>query len=137
MSLNYANDTTSITEDDVYLNTYNTRLNNLFVYISELAWEDYQDNVVSDNFSFWDYTIDAFNGEHMDYFLDENNSWYEVFAEYNPWELIHSSNESVLKLILSWELRVAFINNYSKILLLNKSIQKKYSDKVSEILYLN
>ena len=137
MSLNYANDTTSITEDDVYLNTYNTRLNNLFVYMSELVWEDYQDKVISDNFSFWDYTIDAFNGEHMDYFLDENNSWYEVFAEYDPWELIHSSNESVLKLILSWELRVAFINNYSKILLLNKSIQKKYSDKVSEILYLN
>ncbi len=137
MSLNYTNDTTSITEDDVYLNTYNTRLNNLFVYMSELVWEDYQDKVVSDNFSFWDYTIDAFNGEHMDYFLDINESWYEVFAEYKPWELISSSNESVLKLILSWELRIAFIDDYSKILLLNKSIKKEYSEKVSEILYLN
>lgn len=137
MTLKSTNEITSISEDDVYLNSYNTRLKSLFVYMSELVWQDYEEKVISDNFGFGNYTIDAFNGEHMDYFLDINDSWYEVFSEYSPWELIHSSNNRVLKLILSWELRVAFIDDYSKILLLNKSIKKEYSDKVLEILYLN
>lgn len=137
MSLNATN-ISSITEDDVYLNIYNTRLNSLFVYISELVWKDFDDKIISDNFSFWDYTIDAFNWEHMDYLLDINNEkWYEVFAEYSPWELINASNKWVLNLILSWELRIAFIENYSKILLLNKTAKKEFSDKVWEILYLN
>lgn len=126
-----------ITEEDVYLHTYNTRLQNLFAYISDLTSIDINHKVIMDNFSFWDYTIDAFNWEHMDYFLDTNSSWYEVFSEFKPEDLINESNIEILNHIMTWELRVAFIDNYEKILLLNKTIKTKTSENVAEILYLN
>lgn len=118
-------------EEELFLSKYQNRIESLFAYISDILWKGYDSTILLKNMSVWAFCIDAFNWEHMDYLLSSNWFSYEVFWEYEPGEIINKSNKKTLELILSWELMVAFINDYSKILLLNKTSWNEVSEIIS------
>ena len=77
----------------------------------------------------------SYNEEHLDYFLNKDNPSYEVFfTYYNPWELINIENKETLKLILSWELKIVFMNDFKSLILLNKDYRISVSESISSIL---
>lgn len=56
----------------------------------------------------------------------------EVFWNFAPYDIINDENKELLELVFKWELYLAFIENYSRIVLLNKYL--KINEEVENII---
>lgn len=108
-------------EDMQMLSYYKNRLNSLFEYISSDIDYNYDEKIVTENMSLTDYIFSSDDKDELDYYLDISNSWFEVFSEFEPEQLIKDENKLLLRNILDWNILIWFLEDYSKIVLITKS----------------
>ena len=104
-------------QEELSLKVYSDLLKTTFKSIAWQVWKkDFEQKIFEENLKFYDFS-DTINHEHLDYLLFEEKLLYEVFT---------------LEKILSWELKICFVNWPDKVAILNRWLS--VSNKVENIL---
>lgn len=92
--------------------------------------KDFDQKIFEKNLKFYDFS-DTINQEHLDYLLFEEKLLYEVFTIVDT-ETFLDLDKILLEKILSWELKICFVNWPDKVAILNRWLS--VSNKVENIL---
>lgn len=76
------------------------------------------------------FSFDAYDTEHLNFLLYENGIFYEIFASYKEEEFF-SLDEKILKNILQWKLKIVFLEDFSKIVILNED---NFPEKIEKVI---
>jgi len=117
------------------IDNYKHKLLTHYLCIADLldiwGWK-ISDEIIKKSLLIWNLAIKSNTINRLIYFLRVNNIWYEVFLECNPID-ITIFDPKLLKRILTWDVLIAFMDNYTKMILLNK--QYTVSEEVGKILW--
>lgn len=105
------------------LEYYKYRITSLISYIDDILWKEnwVSNELIEIKVIIWDLSINSYNYENLDYLLEVNNLWYEVFWVFDPEEIVNIDNKKLLSYIYTGEIILAYIEDYSKIVVLNKT----------------
>lgn len=118
-------------QEELSLKVYSDLLKTTFKSIAWQVWKkDFEQKIFEENLKFYDFS-DTINHEHLDYLLFEEKLLYEVFTVVNI-ERVLDLDKILLEKILSWELKIFFVNWPDKVAILNRWLS--VSNKVENIL---
>ena len=118
-------------QEELSLKAYSDLLKSTFKSIAYQVWKkDFDQKIFEKNLKFYDFS-DTINQEHLDYLLFEEKLLYEVFTVVNI-ERVLDLDKILLEKILSWELKICFVNWPDKVAILNRWLS--VSNKVENIL---
>lgn len=118
-------------QEELSLKVYSDLLKTTFKSIAWQVWKkDFEQKIFEENLKFYDFS-DTINHEHLDYLLFEEKLLYEVFTVVNI-ERVLDLDKILLEKILSWELKICFVNWPDKGAILNRWLS--VSNKVENIL---
>ena len=118
-------------QEELSLKAYSDLLKSTFKSIAYQVWKkDFDQKIFEKNLKFYDFS-DTINQEHLDYLLFEEKLLYEVFTVVNI-ERVLDLDKILLEKILSWELKICFVNWPDKIAILNRWLS--VSNKIENIL---
>ena len=96
-------------QEELSLKVYSDLLKTTFKSIAWQVWKkDFEQKIFEENLKFYDFS-DTINHEHLDYLLFEEKLLYEVFTVVNI-ERVLDLDKILLEKILSWELKICFVN---------------------------
>ena len=118
-------------QEELSLKAYSDLLKSTFKSIAWQVWKkDFDQKISEKNLKFYDFS-DTINQEHLDYLLFEEKLLYEVFTIVDT-ETFLDLDKILLEKILSWELKICFVNWPDKVAILNRWLS--VSNKVENIL---
>lgn len=118
-------------QEELSLKVYSDLLKTTFKSIAWQVWKkDFEQKIFEENLKFYDFS-DTINHEHLGYLLFEEKLLNEVFTVVNI-ERVLDLNKILLEKILSWELKICFVNWPDKVAILNRWLS--VSNKVENIL---
>lgn len=118
-------------QEELSLKVYSDLLKTTFKSIAWQVWKkDFEQKIFEENLKFYDFS-DTINHEHLDYLLFEEKLLYEVFTVVNIKRVL-DLDKILLEKILSWELKICFVNWPDKVAILNRWLS--VSNKVENIL---
>lgn len=118
-------------QEELSLKAYSDLLKSTFKSIAWQVWKkDFDQKIFEKNLKFYDFS-DTINQEHLDYLLFEEKLLYEVFTIVDT-ETFLDLDKILLEKILSWELKICFVNWPDKVAILNRWLS--VSNKVENIL---
>ena len=118
-------------QEELSLKAYSDLLKSTFKSIAYQVWKkDFDQKIFEKNLKFYDFS-DTINQEHLDYLLFEEKLLYEVFTIVDT-ETFLDLDKILLEKILSWELKICFVNWPDKVAILNRWLS--VSNKVENIL---
>ncbi len=118
-------------QEELSLKVYSDLLKTTFKSIAWQVWKkDFDQKIFEKNLKFYDFS-DTINQEHLDYLLFEEKLLYEVFTIVDT-ETFLDLDKILLEKILSWELKICFVNWPDKVAILNRWLS--VSNKVENIL---
>ena len=118
-------------QEELSLKVYSDLLKTTFKSIAWQVWKkDFEQKIFEENLKFYDFS-NTINHEHLDYLLFEEKLLYEVFTVVNI-ERVLDLDKILLEKILSWELKICFVNWPDKVAILNRWLS--VSNKVENIL---
>jgi len=118
-------------QEELSFKAYSDLLKSTFKSIAWQVWKkDFDQKIFEKNLKFYDFS-DTINQEHLDYLLFEEKLLYEVFTIVDT-ETFLDLDKILLEKILSWELKICFVNWPDKVAILNRWLS--VSNKVENIL---
>ena len=118
-------------QEELSFKAYSDLLKSTFKSIAYQVWKkDFDQKIFEKNLKFYDFS-DTINQEHLDYLLFEEKLLYEVFTIVDT-ETFLDLDKILLEKILSWELKICFVNWPDKVAILNRWLS--VSNKVENIL---
>lgn len=117
-------------DSNIHFWEYFFKLQRIFKNISEKLKIPVKKNIFDENLFLSKEAFDAYNTEHLDFLLYENGTFYEVFASYSGEEFF-KLDEKILKNILQWKLKIVFLENFSKIVILNED---NFPEKIEKVI---
>lgn len=117
-------------DSNIHFWEYFFKLQRIFKNISEKLKIPVKKNIFDENLFLSKEAFDAYNTEHLDFLLYENGTFYEVFASYSEEEFF-KLDENIFKMILEWKLKIVFLENFSKIVILNED---NFPEKIEKVI---
>ena len=118
-------------QEELSFKAYSDLLKSTFKSIAWQVWKkDFDQKIFEKNLKFYDFS-DTINQEHLDYLLFEEKLLYEVFTIVDT-ETFLDLDKILLEKILSWELKICFVNWPDKVAILNRWLS--VTNKVENIL---
>lgn len=118
-------------QEELSFKAYSDLLKSTFKSIAWQVWKkDFDQKIFEKNLKFYDFS-DTINQEHLYYLLFEEKLLYEVFTIVDT-ETFLDLDKILLEKILSWELKICFVNWPDKVAILNRWLS--VSNKVENIL---
>lgn len=117
-------------DSNIHFWEYFFKLQRIFKNISEKLKIPVKKNIFDENLFLSKEAFDAYNTEHLNFLLYENWIFYEVFASYSEEEFF-KLDENIFKMILEWKLKIVFLENFSKIVILNED---NFPEKIEKVI---
>lgn len=117
-------------DSNIHFWEYFFKLQRIFKNISEKLKIPVKKNIFDENLFLSKEAFDAYNTEHLNFLLYENGIFYEVFASYKEEEFF-KLDENIFKMILEWKLKITFLEDFSKIVILNEN---NFPEKIEKVI---